>query len=1084
MRVGANVSRPYTPVDFDPFGESGEVTTLPLSEAQQEMWTACAMGAEASCSYNQCFPVRFAGALSVPSLAEALRRLVQRYAALRAVFHPDAEHQTVRAEAPVALPVVDLSGLGDPPRRAEIARLIDLETHEPFDLEHGPLLRATLIREAPDRHLMILTAHHIVCDGWSAGIVIRDLGTLYGAVRHGVEPQLPQPARYEDYVRARAAGDPGEDARDTLAWWAARFADPAPPLDFPLDRPRPAAKSYHARQITSQLDLELCREIRKVGARHGATFFATLLAAFEVLVHRLTAQTDFVVGIPVAGQASIEDGDLVGHCVNTLPLRVAIDPAASFAAHLKSARTALVAAQDHSELTFGSLIRRLNLPRDPRRTPLVEATFNVDRVGAPPPFAGLSVELLPPPKSFVNFDMELNLVDDGQGIRVECTFSTALFDDETIHRWLGHYETLLRAIAADAEASVAGLPLMGDEDRRILAAWNDTKAGYPAGTLVHELFEAQAARTPARVAVSASGAELTYAELEASANRIAQALRLCGATRGQRVGLCLERGADMLAAVLGILKAGAAYVPLDPSFPAARLRFMADDARLAVLVTTAALAETLAPAQGPRLLLDADGGAIASGPATRLPADASSAKPEDPAYVIYTSGSTGKPKGVVVPHRAVVNFLTSMAGSPGLSADDVLVAVTTLSFDIAVLELQLPLAVGATVVIASRDEALDAQALRSVLARHGATVMQATPVTWSMLLAAGWSGGPRFKALVGGETLPKELAAQLRSRGVELWNMYGPTETTVWSTCARIVDASGEIRIGRPIANTTVYILDGQRELLPIGVPGELAIGGAGVTLGYWNRPELTAERFIPDPHSAEPGARLYLTGDQARWRSDGTLEHLGRLDLQLKLRGYRIEPGEIEAEIAKHPAVRQAVVAASGNAEGAGRLVAYLVVDTPPEDLAQQLRTLLRVSLPDYMIPSHFIAIDALPLTPNGKVDRRRLPDPGHVAVSRPSYAPPRTPVEKTTAGIWASVLGVERVGVDDDFFEMGGHSVQAAQIMTRLRAAFPLHLPLALLFQSPTVASLAAAIDALSWAAQAASAPVSGGRREEFEI
>ena len=456
---GPNKRPEFTPVDFDPFAETAQDTVLPLSEAQQEMWAACAMGSEASCSYNQCFPLRFSGNLAAPSLVEALRRLVMRHAALRAVFDRDAEHQTVRAEGAVDLPVVDLSGVDDQARQAEIERLIDLETHEPFDLERGPLLRAKLIREAPGRHLLILTAHHIVCDGWSSVILVRDLGALYSAERHGIEAQLPAPARYEDYVSAHAAEAPSETARTALEWWTSRFVDVPPALDLPLDRPRPAAKSYRGRQIESRLDEGLCREIRKVGAKNGSTLFATFLAAFEVLLHRLTAQTDFVVGIPVAGQASIDEGDLVGHCVNTLPLRVSIDPTAVFVEHLRTARTALVEAQDHAELTFGSLIRRLNLPRDPRRTPLVDVTFNVDRVGAPVQFAGLAMDPLPPPKSSVNFEIALNLVDDGHGVTVECAFNTALFDEETIRRWLGHYETLLRAIAADPERPILGLPI-------------------------------------------------------------------------------------------------------------------------------------------------------------------------------------------------------------------------------------------------------------------------------------------------------------------------------------------------------------------------------------------------------------------------------------------------------------------------------------------------------------------------------------------------------------------------------------------------------------------------------------------------
>jgi amino acid adenylation domain-containing protein len=594
-----------------------------------------------------------------------------------------------------------------------------------------------------------------------------------------------------------------------------------------------------------------------------------------------------------------------------------------------------------------------------------------------------------------------------------------------------------------------------------------TKADYPRNALMQELFESQVTRTPERTALRYGETTLSYNDLDTRANRLAQALRTRGVGRGQRVGLCVERGADMLAAVLGILKAGAAYVPLDPMFPQERLRFMAEDAELALLVSTSALVDLFDLPRERQLLLDTDADVLAAQPEQRLTPDAArDARPEDPAYMIYTSGSTGKPKGVVVPHRAVVNFLTSMAHEPGLTADDVLVAVTTLSFDIAVLELHLPLTLGAKVVIASREQAVDGRALRALLEQHRATIMQATPVTWRLLLEAGWQAGKNFKALVGGEGLPKDLADQLIASGIELWNMYGPTETTVWSTCARITDTANGITIGKPIANTTVYILDEQKNLCPIGVPGELCIGGDGVTLGYWNRPELTADRFIADPFSAVPGATLYRTGDLARWRNDGTLEHLGRLDFQVKIRGYRIELGEIETAIARHPAIREAVVMAREDIPGDPRLVAYLVVQNPPADLVEQLRAQLRTALPEYMVPALFVTLDALPLTPNAKIDRKALPIPdssqSHIT-QRTALTQPRTETEKILAGIWAEVLGLEQVGIEDNFFDLGGHSLLAMRANSRVRQLMSLDLPLVEFFTAPTISGLATRIETL---------------------
>jgi len=511
-----------------------------------------------------------------------------------------------------------------------------------------------------------------------------------------------------------------------------------------------------------------------------------------------------------------------------------------------------------------------------------------------------------------------------------------------------------------------------------------------------------------------------------------------------------------------VLKAGAAYVPLDPGFPEERLRFMAQDAQLALLVTDSALADLFDVPRERQLLLDADAPAIDAQPEQRPGADAArDARPEDPAYMIYTSGSTGRPKGVVVPHRAVVNFLGSMARTPGLAADDVLLAVTTLSFDIAVLELQLPLMLGATIVMASRDEAMDGLALKALLERSGATVMQATPSTWRLLLEAGWRGRKGFKALVGGEALPSDLAEQLLGQGVELWNLYGPTETTVWSTCARITDTAEGISIGRPIANTTVYVLDGRANLCPIGVPGELYIGGAGVSLGYWQRPELTAERFVPDPFSTVPGATLYRTGDLARWRSDGKLEHLGRLDFQVKVRGFRIELGEIESHLARHPAVREAVVVAREDVPGEPRLVAYAVARERAADLAAQLKERLSQSLPAYMLPSAFVMLEALPQTPNAKIDRKALPAPERTG-GEAAYAAPRSPTEQAVAASWRKALQVERIGIHDNFFDLGGRSLAFVRMIGEVNGALGVRLGMAELIRNPTVEQFAKLIDA----------------------
>jgi amino acid adenylation domain-containing protein len=1062
----------HTPVDFDPFAETVEDTVLPLSEAQQEMWAACAMGDEASCSYNQCFPLRLSGILQVPSLAEALRRLVLRHAALRAVFHRDAEHQTVHAAGAVDLPVVDLSGFDDQARQAEIARLIDLETHEPFDLERGPLLRVKLIREVPDRHLLILTAHHIVCDGWSAVILVRDLGALYAAERHGVEARLPAPARYEDYVTARAAGAPSETARAALDWWASRFVDAAPALDLPLDRPRPTAKSYRGCQIVSRLDFDLCGEIRKIGAKNGSTLFATFLAAFEVLLHRLTAQTDFVVGIPVAGQASIDEGDLVGHCVNTLPLRVSIDPAAAFTEHLRAARKALVEAQDHAELTFGSLIRRLSLLRDPRRTPLVDMTFNVDRVGAPTQFAGLDVAPLPPPKSFVNFEIALNLVDDGHGVTVECAFNTALFDEETIRRWLGHYETLLRAIAADPEARIATLPILSDDERRIIVyEWNATGSAGAGTRCLHDLVVEQVRRTPNAISVLSGRDHVTYGDLDRRANRLANHLINRGIAREAPVAICLDRTDALIVGLLGILKAGGAYVPLDPAYPTARLAFILEDSKARILVSRRGLEAELPQSRPETVFLEDETVSRASD------ADpAAGVRPDDLAYIIYTSGSTGKPKGVAIEHRsaaALVTWARTVFGAEELSGT---LASTSVCFDLSVFEIFVTLATGGTVILA--DNALE---LPNLPAKDAVRLVNTVPSAVAELLRM--EGLPRTVLTVNlaGEPLSARLADTLYAHpGLRrVYDLYGPSEDTTYSTFA-LRDPGGPATIGRPIAGTRLYILDTAGQPVPIGVHGEICLAGEGLARGYLHRPDLTAEKFVSDPFVA--GARMYRTGDLGRFRPDGNVLFLGRRDHQVKVRGFRIELGEIEAVIASHPGVKECLAVVREDLEGDPRIVAYVAAEDPTHGLSRALREHARAMLPEPMVPSFFVVLEAFPLTPSGKVDRKALPTP--IPAVAPGPLAPRTPTEDAVLSIWADVLRLPHVGTSDNFFEMGGHSVQAAQVMTRLRAAFPLDLPLRLLFQSPTVNGLAAAIDALGWAVQGASMPAAQGVREEFEI
>jgi amino acid adenylation domain-containing protein len=1050
-------------VDYDPFASGGEILrTVASTEAQRELWLADMQGRDASLAFNESVELLLQGKLEVAALRAAVGSLIERHEALRSTFSADGLSLNVNA-APAAaeIPLTDLAESDGPSREAALADIRRRQVEVPFDLVAGPLFKAEIVRTGPDRHTLFMTAHHIVCDGWSFGVLVKDLATAYAQ-----QPLAPA-ERYSDYAVAERERESSPETAAHEKFWVERFAASLPPpLELPTDRARPPLRGTLSERIDHELAAPLIKAVKQLGARNGASFFATLTAGFTGLLARLTGQTDLVVGIPAAGQSVGGHDTLVGHCVNMMPLRLSVDANAPFGALVKSTRTALLDATEHQELTFGTLLKKLPLPRDPSRLPLVAVVFNVDQTIPPEAavFPGLTWQLGAVPRSYETFELFVNAVEHPGGMRIECQYSKDLFEPDTIRRWFVSLETLLAAaIAAPADTPVGRLELSGADERAALARFNATDAEYPRGQRVEALFAAQVARAPERAAVVFAGASARYDELEARANRLARCLRKRGVGRGTLVGVSLERSIDMLAAVLGVMKAGGTYVPLDPSYPAGRLALMVEDSKMAVIVGRRDVAAGLGFEAARTLSPDADAAEIAGESAEAPPALATPAGAEDAAYVIYTSGSTGKPKGVRVPHRAVVNFLVSMQREPGLGSEDRLLAVTTLSFDIAELELLLPLIVGATVVLASQDEATDGVALRKLLESSGATVMQATPATWRMLIEAGWKGGPRFRALCGGEAMRPDLAEALLARTGELWNMYGPTETTVWSTCWRVQRPQDGIWIGRPIANTQVHVLDERLTPCPIGVPGEVFIAGDGVALGYLDRPELTAERFVPDPFAAKGGgdARMYRTGDLGRWRADGQLECLGRTDHQVKIRGYRIELGEIETALAARAGISRVVAMAREDRPGDVRLVAYLVLAAgagaaPADD---ELRRHLATTLPEYMIPAHFVTLPALPLLPNGKIDRRGLPAPA--ADARPSsadFVAPRTQTEAVVASVFQDLLAIARIGIHDNFFLLGGHSLLAAQGAARLSQLMGQTVTMRTLFEAPTVAGLAA--------------------------
>ena len=795
-------------------------------------------------------------------------------------------------------------------------------------------MRVVLVRLAAREHALLLTMHHIASDGWSLGVLVHELSTLYAAyVQDQPSPLSELPVQYVDYAIWQRQRIQGDVQQEQLQYWSEQLLGAPPQLELPTDRMRPAVETFKGAELRFELSATLSGALKELGQQEGATLFMVFLAAYQVLLSRWSGQQDIVVGSPIAGRRNREIEGLIGLFVNMLVLRTDLSGDLTFRHLMQRVKEVTLGAYAHQELPFEALVKELRPERNLTRQAIFQVALALqnypeERLELP----GLTWTSTDVESETTHFDLMLYLYEVSGGLSGTFQYATDLFDEGTIERMAGHFRVLLEGIVANPDCPIHQLPLLSEaEKQQLLVEWNASETPYPREKLIHELFEEQVRRTPSAVAVVCQQQSLTYAELNSRANQLARYLRRQGVGPDQLVALCVERSLEMVVGLLGILKAGGAYVPLDPSYPIERLQFMLEDAVPRVLLTQEQLKSTLLPMAAEVIALDSDWSEIAEWEDENLDPRSLQLTSRHLAYVIYTSGSTGKPKGVMVEHADVVNFLCSMQQNPGISATDCLLAVTTVSFDIAALEIYLPLVNGAKLVLASREAASDARLLMAMLEEFDVTVLQATPATWQLLLSGGWDGRSNLKALCGGEALSTDLSGKLVNRVGALWNLYGPTETTIWS-CSRQIAVPGEHgaveSIGRPIANTQIYILDSQQQAVPIGVAGEIYIGGAGVARGYLNRPELTAERFLPDPFSADPQARMYKTGDLGRWQADRTLEYLGRNDDQVKIRGYRIELGEIEAQLTRHEQVKEAVVVAREDVPGEKRLVAYVVGD------------------------------------------------------------------------------------------------------------------------------------------------------------
>jgi amino acid adenylation domain-containing protein len=1026
------------------------VQEFPLSYGQQAMWFLYQTD-PTSAAYNVAFTGRISSPLDVAPFQGALQALVDRHPALRITFRNEhgAPVQRVTGYAPVWFEQINAAGWSE----ADIYQSVRQAYLRPFDLENGPLLRVHLWKCNEQDYILLINVHHIAVDGWSLCILLDELRALYAANTGVSRESLPRPpARYSDFVTWQQEILKGENGERLWRYWQTQLEGELPVLSLPADHPRPPIQTSNGDEVEFVISAEITQGLKAVAKAEGATLFMVLFTAFQILLHRYSGQSEIITGSPTFGRNKAEFAKVVGDFINMIPLRVDFTGDPTFKDLLARVRQVILNGLEHQDFPFPQMVARMGGHRDASRSPIFQVTFDVQRLfafgelaglfipgkaDAAVDFGGLKLQAYPFPQQEGQFDLGLLIIEVENVLPGTLKYNTDIFDKTTSHQLVKHYLRLLAAIVANPNQPISSYQLLFYEELQcLLVEWNQTQMDYPRHLCAHQLFEAQVERTPDSIAVIFDDQSLTYRQLNQRANQLAHHLRSLGIGPEKMVGVYLERSLEMVVAVLGVLKSGGAYIPMDPMFPAQRIGYMIEDSQMPVIVTQRSLTDSLPPHNAQFVLMDDDSLMLA-----RLPQENPSllGDTESLAYTIFTSGSTGRPKGVQIPHRALVNFLISMQHQPGICPTDVLASVTTLSFDIAGLELYLPLISGARLVVLSADTAADGVVLADALENYEATILQATPATWRLLIETGWTGRPNLKMLCGGEPMSQSLAKQLLDRGGELWNMYGPTETTIWSTICHITPEDTIYSIGRPIANTQVYILDNHLQPLPVGVSGALYIGGDGLARGYLGRPDLTAKSFIPVdfPGGGDSSPRrIYNTGDLARYLPDGRIECLGRNDSQVKIRGFRIELGEIEAVLSQHPAIKQAVVIVREDIPGDKRLVAYLTAENENAPASRELRNLLHEKLPPYMLPAAYVTLENFPLTPNGKVDRRALPAPVQSnADVQKNIQPPSTPNELIIATAWQKALNMSQVGVYDNFFDLGGHSLLGMQVVADIQ-------------------------------------------------
>jgi amino acid adenylation domain-containing protein len=1066
-------------------------TSFTLSQLQQRIWFLYKLASE-GINDKISFAIRIKSPVDRKAIKKAFQKLIDRHATLRSYYHErDGQLiQEIQNTVEVNLEEIDASTWSWNELKDHLLK----STQRPFNLEQGSVVRLSLFSRSATEHVLLLTVHQIASDWWSLLVLVDELFVLYASHKNGTNADLPPlTLSYKDYVQKEINILNSSEGEQLGEYWQKQLAGELPVLDLPTNASRPPVRTYNGSSYTFKLNNELTQQLRVLAQTEEVSLYDTLLAAFKVLLYRYTGEEDILIALQKARRDKPEYARVVGHFINPVVFRVPFSGSLTFKEVLNQVSKHVWETTANQDYPFPLLVQQFQSKSNFSHSPICQVAFDLQTLepleylskldlaapGNQKKIGELDLEYWEIPLSKAEFDLSLEIIESKDSLIGYFKYNRDLLDADTVAQITRHFQNLLAAIVAHPQQPVAQLSLLNVSERQqLISDWNATQTDYDLSQSIHQLFEEQVEQTPDAIAVIFENQQLTYRELNCRANQLAHYLQTLGVKPEVLVGICVERSLEMVVGLLGILKAGGAYVPIDPGYPQERLAYMLEDSQVPVLLTQekykdAGKMPALQEHQARVVCLDTDWGEISQeseeNPVSRVSA-------ENLAYVIYTSGSTGKPKGVQICHQSLTNFLYSMRFSLELTNRDILLAVTTISFDIAALELYLPLIVGAQVVLVRREVTSDGSQLLERLVNSGATVMQATPATWNLLLAAGWQSSPQLKILCGGEALPRKLANQLLEKGAAVWNLYGPTETTIWSAAYKVesnqlIARSKEApeSIGRAIANTQIYILDHHLQPVPIGVTGELHIGGVGVGRGYLNRPDLTDEKFIPNPFGnskfkiqSSKFNRLYKTGDLARYLPDGNIEYVGRIDHQVKIRGFRIELGEIENALSKHPEVREAVVIARSEKSGDKQLVAYVVPNVgagtgAPPPTPSTLRSFLKQKLPDYMVPAAIVVLESLPLTPNGKLDRRALPTPDTSSFVAASFVAPRDEIEGQLAQIWSEILNIHPVGVKDNFFDLGGHSISAVQLMGKIKQQFGKTLPLTALFPSATIEELA---------------------------